>query len=75
MIGNRPSPQVIAGWLETYAAHTLRDGRCPVCDVPHRCWTWANARADLTIHGLLPDSPQATSGGDQASAAMEENNP
>ncbi|MFF0822430.1 hypothetical protein ACFYUR_18870 [Micromonospora haikouensis] len=53
---SKPSEAVIAGWWETYRAHTLREGRCPVCDVPHRCMVWANARADLVIHGLLgPD--------------------
>lgn len=75
MTGSQPSPQVVAGWLETYRAHTLRDGRCEVCDVPHRCWTWANVRADLLIYGLLPDAPPLASGGNPTAGVSEGDHP
>lgn len=61
---NAPTAAQVDRWRERLAAHTLRDGVCPVCEVPHRCRPWADAFAELLTHGYLPEpTPTPTTGG------------
>lgn len=70
-----PTPAQVAAWRDRLAAHTMRDGECPVCKVPHRCRPWADAFADLLAHGVLPDTIPAPPNGGNPAAGQPEGDP
>ncbi|MEV5819550.1 hypothetical protein ACFYMB_08540 [Micromonospora haikouensis] len=40
-------------WQRDLDAHRQRDGRCPVCGTPKRCWPWANANSARIVARLV----------------------
>ncbi|SBV30929.1 hypothetical protein GA0070620_6536 [Micromonospora krabiensis] len=71
-----PTPVQVADWRKKLHAHTMRDGKCPVCKKPHRCRPWADAFADLLAHGELPETtPARTTGGTPTAASTKEEAP
>ncbi|MEU0078510.1 hypothetical protein ABZY58_11490 [Micromonospora tulbaghiae] len=73
-----PTPAQVQTWRDRLAAHTMRDGECPVCKVPHRCRPWADAFGDLLTHGFLPEpgfvpetTPPPSTGGNPTAGVTE----
>ncbi|WP_431976207.1 hypothetical protein [Micromonospora haikouensis] len=40
-------------WQRDLDAHRQRDGRCPICGTPKRCWPWANANSARIIAQMM----------------------
>ncbi|MEU8025844.1 hypothetical protein ABUL04_00130 [Micromonospora harpali] len=36
-------------WQRELEAHRQREGRCPICGTPMRCWPWANANSARVV--------------------------
>ncbi|MBM0237145.1 hypothetical protein JNW88_08265 [Micromonospora sp. ATA32] len=67
-----PTDRHVGDARQRLAAHTMRDGECPVCEVPHRCRPWADAFADLIAHGELPETTPAHPSGGEPTAGQSE---
>ncbi|MFC5942798.1 hypothetical protein ABUL04_08315 [Micromonospora harpali] len=40
-------------WQRDLDAHRQRDGRCPICRTPKRCWPWANANSARIVARMV----------------------
>ncbi|MDG4815938.1 hypothetical protein O7628_10525 [Micromonospora sp. WMMD956] len=40
-------------WQRELEAHRQREGRCPICGAPKRCWPWANANSARVVAQLM----------------------
>ncbi|MFI6783281.1 hypothetical protein [Micromonospora sp. NPDC050276] len=45
--------RLAARWRQTLVEHQGVKGRCPRCRTAARCWEWAEAFGQLTVHDLL----------------------